>query len=397
MGCSSKGDEDIHITILGSTGSIGTQTLEVIEELCQNGGDFAVFALGAKNNIEVLEAQARKFGPEFCAVYEKEAATKLKARLADTGIKVLDGIEGLNFIASHPKPEYVVNALIGQVGLEPTLAAINVKKNIGLANKETLVVAGEIVMREAASCGAGIIPIDGEHCAIAQCLVGEDKGRIEKLILTASGGPFFKKTKAELKKVTLEEALRHPTWKMGKKITVDCATLMNKGLEIIEACHLFSVSPDDIEIIIHRESVVHSLVQFIDKSQKAQLSVPDMKMCIQYALTCQNGGKRERSACKALNLTELKSLSFESPDDETFIFPNLARFAMKEGGALPAAMNAANEAAVELFLKGKIGFADIFELVENTTLKFKNIKNPVLSDIIDTMNEVKNEVMLGDI
>ena len=301
-------------------------------------------------------------------------------------------MDGINFIASHPKAGYVINALMGQIGLEPTLSAIKAKKNIGLANKEPLVAAGAIVMAEAKKQGVTILPIDSEHNAIYQCLAGEEKNEIEKLILTASGGPFYGKTKEQLKEVTVEDALRHPTWKMGAKITVDSATMMNKGLELVEACHLFCVPPDDIEIWIHRESIIHSLVQFKDKSVKCQMGLPDIRMCIHYALTCGNGGKREPSICKELDLTKIKTLSFAKPDDETFVFPELARHAIKQGGTLPAAMNAANEAAVELFLKGKIGFLDIFDLVQKSVGEHKNIKNPNLADIIGISEETKRKI-----
>jgi 1-deoxy-D-xylulose-5-phosphate reductoisomerase len=283
----------------------------------------------------------------------------------------------------------VINALMGQIGLEPTLTAIKAKKNIGLANKEPLVAAGEIVMAEAKKRGVNILPIDSEHNAIYQCLAGERKNEIDKLILTASGGPFYGKNKNQLKDVTPKEALRHPTWKMKAKITVDSATMMNKGLELVEARHLFDVSPDDIEIWIHKESIIHSLVQFKDKSMKSQMGLPDIKMCIQYALTCGNGGKRELGLCKELDLTKIKSLSFAKPDNDTFAFPELARHAIKKGGTLPAVMNAANEAAVDLFLKGKIGFLDIFDLVQKSVEKHKIIKNPDISEIMEAANEAK--------
>jgi len=358
----------------------------------ENSGDYNVFALCANNNVELLENQVRKFKPEFCVVYDESSANDLRIKLKDTSTKILSGIDGINFIASHEKTDYVINALMGEIGLRPTLTAIRAEKSVGLANKETLVAAGDIVKAEAKKSGADILPIDSEHCAIWQCIQGENKQDTEKLILTASGGPFYGRKREDLQKVTVADALRHPTWKMGKKITVDSATMMNKGLELIEACHLFDVSPDNVDIIIHRESIIHSLVQFIDKSVKAQLSLPDMKLCIQYALTYNNsGGKREKSKCKELDLTELKNLSFAKPDDETFIFPELARFAIKEGGILPAVMNAANEIAVGLFLKEKIKFLDIFDSVKKTVADWehKNIKNPNIDDIIESAEDVK--------
>ena len=379
----------------------------MIDELCTlGGGDYKVFALCANSNVDLIEQQARRFKPEFCVVYDETSANDLKIKLKDTSITVLSGMgsmENINFIASHDKTDYVINALMGQIGLEPTLMALRAKKTVGLANKETLVAAGDIVM-ELARNGANqidrIFPIDSEHSAIFQCLQGEDLRDVEKLILTASGGPFYGKTKDELKNITVADALCHPTWKMGAKITIDSATMMNKGLELIEACHLFGVSPDDVDIIIHRQSIVHSLVQFIDKSVKAQMGAPDMKMCIQYALTYNNknnksGGKREKSRCKELNLTELQNLAFSRPDDEMFIFPELARYALKEGGVLPAVMNSANEAAVELFLKEKISFLDIFEIVYNAVhvWKHKNIKNPEINDIIESVEDIKRQII----
>ena len=364
----------------------------MIDELQKNNLDYKIFALCVNNNIDLLEKQARKFKPEFCVAYDKKSAKDLEIKLRDTDTRVLNGMDGINFIASHENTDYVINALMGQIGLEPTLTAIKSKKNIGLANKETLVAAGNIVMKEAKLNGVDILPIDSEHCAIFQCIKGEENNEIDKLLLTASGGPFYGKNTDELKKVKLADALCHPTWNMGKKITVDSATMMNKGLELIEACHLFDVSPDNIEIIIHRESIIHSLAQFKDKSVKAQMSLPDMKMCVQYALTCVNNGKREKSPCKELDLTAIKNLSFGKPDNGTFILPELARFAIKEGGILPAVMNAANEAAVDLFLKEKIEFLRIFDLVQNAVLKYKNIKNPDINDIINASDETIKEI-----
>jgi 1-deoxy-D-xylulose-5-phosphate reductoisomerase len=387
-----RGD-NINITILGSTGSIGTQALEVVGELRQNNGDYNIFAICANNNIGLLEEQVRRFKPGFCVVYDERRANDLKIKIKDTNTKVLTGMDGINFIAAHGKTDYVINALMGQIGLEPTLNAIKAKKNIGLANKETLVAAGAIVMGEAKRNGVGIFPVDSEHSAIYQCIRGEESNAVDKIALTASGGPFYGRKRDDLKNVTVADALRHPTWSMGKKITVDSATMMNKGLELIEACHLFDVPPGDIDIIIHRESIVHSLVQFGDKSVKAQMSLPDMKMCIQYALTCGNNGRREKSSCGELDLTKIKNLSFAEPDDDTFVFPNLARFAAKAGGTLPAVMNAANEAAVDLFLKEKISFLDIFDLVQKAVQEHKNIKNPDITDIIDASEEIKRHLI----
>jgi 1-deoxy-D-xylulose-5-phosphate reductoisomerase len=311
-------------------------------------------------------------------------------------VKVLSGIDGINFIAAHENTNYVINALMGQIGLLPTLNALRAGKSVGLANKETLVAAGEIVMQAARENHARILPVDSEHCAVFQCIQGENLNEVEKIILTASGGPFYGKSREDLERVTVADALKHPTWSMGKKITVDSATMMNKGLELIEACWLFAVAPENIEIIIHKESIIHSLVQFIDKSVKAQLSVPNMKMCIQYALTFSVSmhNKNKRSKCKAeeLNLAQIGSLNFAEPDDKTFIFPELCRFAIKESGTLPAVMNAANEAAVDLFLKEKIKFTDIFNIVEQAVFQHGNTKNPGVNDILDCIEETNNKI-----
>ncbi|MCL2099786.1 MAG: 1-deoxy-D-xylulose-5-phosphate reductoisomerase [Oscillospiraceae bacterium] len=358
----------------------------------ETGADYKVLALCANNNIKLLELQARKFKPEFCVVYSEHHARELKTKLNDTSIKVLSGIEGINFIASHERADYVINALMGQIGIMPTLAAVEAGRNIGLANKEPLVCAGELIMRRSRETGARILPVDSEHCAVFQCILGEEPNDIEKLILTASGGPFYGKSRTDLENVSLAQTLKHPTWNMGKKITVDSATMMNKGLELIEARWLFDIMPENIEILIHRESIVHSLVQFIDKSVIAQLSLPDMKFCIHYALSFHSKNKREKRRAEELDLAQIKNLSFAPPDNQTFIFPELARFAVNEGGTLPAVMNAANEAAVDLFLAEKIKFSDIFELVERSAACHKNIKNPNIDDIIDCVNETSNRI-----
>ncbi|MCL2096004.1 MAG: 1-deoxy-D-xylulose-5-phosphate reductoisomerase [Oscillospiraceae bacterium] len=358
-----------------------------------NDGDYDVFAICANNNTALLEEQARKFKPEYCAVYDENKAGDLKIKLRDTQTKVLAGMDGINFISEHNKTDFVINALTGQIGLEPTLNAIRAKKNIGLANKETLVAAGDIVVREAEINGVDILPVDSEHCAVFQCLAGEENNKIDKIILTASGGPFYGRNRKDLENVTVKDALNHPTWKMGKKITVDSATMMNKGLELIEACYLFDVSPDNIDIVIHRESIVHSLAQFEDKSVKAQMSLPDMKMCIQYAITGANNGKRQKSLCGELDLTKIKNLSFAEPDNETFTFPELARSAVKRGGTLPAVMNAANEVCVDLFLREKIRFTDIFDFVREAVEKHKNTENPGIENIIYASNDIKRHFL----
>ena len=378
----------MNIVILGSTGSIGTQALEVIEEL---GGEYKVFALCANNNTGLIESQARRFGPEFCVLYGEAQARELKVKLADTRVKVLSGIEGMNYIAAHEGAGYVINALMGQVGLAPTLSALSAGKDVGLANKETLVAAGEIVMRAARENNAGILPIDSEHCAIWQCLLGEDRRDVERLVLTASGGPFYGMARGDLERVTVADALAHPTYPdMGRKISVDSATMMNKGLELIEARWLFGVAPDNIDIVVHRESIVHSLVQFVDKSMKAQLSLPDMRMCIRYALAHCSRNRRAECKAEGLDLPRAGSLSFAEPDND--IFPELARAVVKEGGTLPAAMNAANEAAVGLFLRGKIRYLDIFDIVVRAVGTHNNNKRAGIDDIISCAEEIKNGI-----
>ena len=368
--------EIIVITLLGSTGSIGTQSLEVIENLGDN-----IFALCANLNTKLLEFQVRKYKPVYCAVYDEKKANDFKIAVKDTSTKVVSGIEGIKFIASHNNTGLLINALMGQIGLEPTLAAIKAKKRVALANKETLVVGGEIVMKEARDNGVDILPIDSEHCAIRQCIKNEKTENIKKIILTASGGPFYGKSRAELSNITPEDALKHPTWKMGRKITVDSATMMNKGLELIEACHLFNIAPDKISAVIHRQSIIHSLVEFIDKSSLAQLSLPDIRICIQYAVTgCE---RRESSEdIQPLDLIKAGSLTFQEPDNENFPLLELSRYVIKEGGTLPAAMNKANEVAVELFLKGELSFLGINDYVQEAVAKHKNIKNPKIEDLI---------------
>lgn len=368
------------IALLGSTGSIGTQSLEVIENL---GLDYEVFALCANANTELLETQVRKYKPLYCAVYDEKRAKDFKIAVKDTDTKVLCGIEGINFISSHEKTDLVINAMMGQIGIKPTFYAVRAGKRIALANKETLVAAGEIIMHEARENGGDILPLDSEHCAIAQCIKGEQAGMIEKIeriILTASGGAFYGKSRSELIDITAEDALRHPTWKMGRKITVDSATMMNKGLELIEAHHLFGISPDKIDVVIHRQSIIHSLVEFIDRAVIAQMSLPDMRICIQHAIT---GFDRKKSLAdiQPLDLIKAGSLTFEEPDNKNFPLLELARYAIKEGGTVPAAMNKANEIAVDLFLDGQLSFLGISDFVQDAVAKHKNIKNPSIDDL----------------
>ena len=339
------------IAILGSTGSIGTQTVDILPSI-----DAQVTALTTNKRIGLLETQARALRPKTVCAVDEAAARDLKIKLADTDIRVLSGMDGLTACAAESGADIVVTAVVGMVGLLPTLAAIDAGKDIALANKETLVCAGELVMRAAREKGVKILPVDSEHSAIFQCAQAAQGNRIAKILLTASGGPFFGKTAAEMQGVTREQALRHPNWSMGAKITIDSATMMNKGLELIEAMWLYDMDPEDIEIVVHRESIVHSAVEFADGAVIAQLGTPDMRLPIQYALTWP-----ARVPCRAphLSLTEIAKLTFYPPDYEAFPALELARRAAREKGDRGAVLNGANEAAVGLFLDGKIGFADI--------------------------------------
>lgn len=339
------------IAILGSTGSIGTQTVDILPSI-----DAQVTALTTNKRIGLLETQARALRPKMVCAFDEAAARDLKIKLADTDIRVLSGMDGLTACAAESGADIVVTAVVGMVGLLPTLAAIDAGKDIALANKETLVCAGELVMRAAREKGVKILPVDSEHSAIFQCAQAAQGNRIAKILLTASGGPFFGKTAAEMQGVTREQALRHPNWSMGAKITIDSATMMNKGLELIEAMWLYDMDPEDIEIVVHRESIVHSAVEFADGAVIAQLGTPDMRLPIQYALTWP-----ARVPCRAphLSLTEIAKLTFYPPDYEAFPALELARRAAREKGDRGAVLNGANEAAVGLFLDGKIGFADI--------------------------------------
>lgn len=345
------------ISILGSTGSIGRQTLDVAEKL-----QISVAALAASRNVELLEAQCRKFRPELAVLFDEAAAEELKRRLSDMNIKVAGGMDGLLAAAVLDSADTVVTAVSGMIGLRPTLAAIERGKRIALANKETLVCAGELVMREAQRRGAEIIPVDSEHSAIFQCLMGcRDRSEVRRLILTCSGGPFYGKTAAELQEVTRVDALRHPNWKMGPKITVDCATLMNKGLEVIEAMRLYGLPLEQVTAVIHRQSIVHSLVEFRDGAVMAQLGTPDMRIPIGLALTYP---KREENPAPPLDLLSCPPLTFAAPDEEAFRCFRLARQAAKQGGTACAVLNGANEAAVGLFLQEKLGFPEIADAVE---------------------------------
>ena len=343
------------ISVLGATGSVGKQALDVARDR-----GFSVDFLCANRDAKALEEYAREFKPRAVAMADERAALDLKARLNDTDIKVLIGEEGIEEGIASSKSEVAVNSILGEAGLMPTLAVINSGKRLALANKESLVIAGDIVMSAAKEKGVEIIPVDSEHSAIFQSLKSGKREEIKRIILTASGGPFFSKTREELEGVTLAQTLAHPTWKMGKKITVDSATLMNKGFEIIEAVHLFGVSADKIEVTVHRESILHSAVEYIDNSVIAELSVPDMRMCVQYAVDYPD---RCPSASQPLDLFSIGKLTFHRPDREAFPFLDLAKEAITLGGAMPAVMNAADEIAVGAFLEGRASFTDIFRIV----------------------------------
>ena len=345
------------ISILGSTGSIGTQTLDVAETC-----GVPVAALAAHKNVDLLEQQARIFHPHLVAAADSAAASALKQRLADTEIRVLAGEEGVKAAASLPQADTVVTALVGIAGLEPTLAAIDAGKRVALANKETLVCAGPLVMARAKEKGAEIVPVDSEHSAIFQCLQGSHGKEVKRILLTASGGPFFGKSRRELASVTPARALKHPNWSMGAKVTIDSATLMNKGLELLEAMSLFSVPPEQIQILIHRESILHSAVEYCDHSVIAQLGAPDMRLPIQYALFWPD---RVPGPARELDLFSCGGLSFAQPDLDTFRCLALAIQAAKEGGTAPTILNGANEVAVSQFLEEKIGFLDIARAVEH--------------------------------
>lgn len=365
------------VSILGSTGSIGRQSLDVIENL----KEIQVAALTAGTNVQLMAQQCRQFHPQLAVMATEQAAGELKEALAGEPTRIAWGEDGLIAAATIPEADCVITAVVGMVGLKPTLAAIRAGKRIGLANKETLVCAGELVMAEAEECGAEIVPVDSEHSAIFQCLMGcTDRREVKKILLTCSGGPFFDMDAADLKYVTKADALRHPNWKMGPKITVDCATLMNKGLEVIEAMRLYRVPLEQVEVLVHRQSIVHSLVEFTDGAVMAQLGAPDMRLPIQLALTYP---QRMESPAPKLDLTQCAALTFCHPDLEKFPCLALAMQCAKRGGTACPAMNGANEEAVALFLADKIGFYDIYRLVAQAVEQVPFIQNPTLEEILE--------------
>ena len=375
------------IAILGSTGSIGTQTLDVVRA----NGDIEVVGIAAGRNIQALESQIREFSPKICGVWDEEKAKELAVRAADTDTKIVSGMEGLLEIAVMEGYEILVTAVVGMIGIRPTMAAIEAGKDIALANKETLVTAGHLIIPLVKEKKVRLLPVDSEHSAIFQCLNGEHGNKIEKILLTASGGPFRGWTREQMKDVQVEDALKHPNWSMGAKITIDSATMMNKGLELIEAMWLYNLPPEDIEIVVHRESIVHSAVEFADGAVIAQLGLPDMRLPIQLALTWP-----QRVPCKVprMSLAEVAKLTFYAPDYEAFPALNLAKYAASLKGDRGAVLNGANEAAVGLFLNDKIGFTDIAERVAYAldTIPYK--KDITLDDVL-AADKAAREIVLG--
>lgn len=365
------------IAILGSTGSIGTQTLEVVRE----NGDITVAALSAGSNITLLEQQVREFSPRLVAVWNSEKAAELKTRLADMKVKVVSGMEGLLELAVLEEVEILVTAIVGMIGIRPTMAAIEAGKDIALANKETLVTAGHLIMPLAKEKGVRILPVDSEHSAIFQAIQGSGRKEIHKLLITASGGPFRGRKREELEHVQVEDALKHPNWAMGRKITIDSATLVNKGLEVMEARWLFDVDLDHIQVVVQPKSIIHSMVEFVDGAVLAQLGTPDMKLPIQYALYYP---ERRYLPGERLDFSTLKEITFDNPDMDTFKGLPLAMQASRLGGSMPTVFNAANERAVAMFLNKQIGFLDIYRIIEESMERHEIIQNPVLDQILET-------------
>ena len=365
------------IAILGSTGSIGTQTLDIVREQ----GDIQVTAIAAGSNIKKLEEQMREFHPLLVCVFQEDAAKELRDRTKDLNVRVVSGMDGLLEVAVQPESEILVTAIVGMLGIRPTIAAIEARKKIALANKETLVTAGHIIMPLAKKCGVPILPVDSEHSAIFQSLQGENGNRIAKILLTASGGPFRGKKPEDLAHIQVEDALRHPNWTMGRKITIDSSTLVNKGLEVMEAKWLFDVELEQIEVVVHPQSVIHSAVQYEDGAVIAQLGTPDMRLPIQYALFYP---ERKPLQSEALDLFKLHTMTFEEPDLGTFRGLALAYEAARRGGSMPTALNAANEKAVAMFLDRKIRFLDIPEIISECMAAHQWIAHPSLEDILET-------------
>ncbi|MCM1325937.1 MAG: 1-deoxy-D-xylulose-5-phosphate reductoisomerase [Bacteroidales bacterium] len=378
-----------NIAILGSTGSIGTQTLEIVRA----NPDLKVVALAAGNNVTMMEEQIREFKPLLAGMWSEEAASDLRSRIADLPVKVVSGMDGLIELAVLPEASVLVTAIVGMIGIRPTIAAIEAGKDIALANKETLVTAGHIIMPLAQKCGVSILPVDSEHSAIFQSLNGEPANRISKILLTASGGPFRGKTREELAGMQVEDALKHPNWSMGRKITIDSSTLVNKGLEVMEAKWLFGVGLDQIQVVVHPQSIIHSAVEYVDGAIIAQMGTPDMKLPIQYALFYPD---RRPMEGKRVDFFELGQITFEKPDMETFAGLRLAYQAAKAGGSMPTVFNAANEKAVELFLDRRIKYPEITELIEEAMERHKVLINPDVEQILETEKEAW-EYILGKV
>lgn len=373
------------IAILGSTGSIGTQTLEIV----RNNPDLQVTALAAGRNVRLLEEQVREFKPSLVAVWDEKDAADFRTRVSDMQVQVVSGMDGLLQVASHEPAEILVTAIVGMIGIQPTIAAIRAGKDIALANKETLVTAGHIIMPLAKERGVSILPVDSEHSAIFQSLNGENRERLEKILLTASGGPFRGKTRADLENMSVADALKHPNWSMGKKVTIDSASMVNKGLEVMEARWLFDVSLDQIQVVIHPQSIIHSAVQYTDGGIMAQLGTPDMKLPIQYALFYPD---RRPMAGKRVDFFALGQLTFEAPDMDTFQGLALAYQAARTGGSLPTVFNAANEKAVALLLEERICFVQIPDLIRACMEAHRVIENPTVEQILQTEAETYEQV-----
>lgn len=374
------------IGVLGSTGSIGTQTLEIVRQ----NRDLQVIALAAGQNVDAMEKQIREFKPKLAVMWTKEAALELRGRVADTDTQVLSGMEGLLQLSTEPQMDVLVTAIVGMIGIRPTIAAIESGKTIALANKETLVTAGHIIMPLAEKLHVPILPVDSEHSAIFQSMHGENRKRVSKILLTASGGPFRGKRRQELNDITVEDALKHPNWSMGRKITVDSSTLVNKGLEVIEAKWLFGVEPKDIQVVVHPQSIIHSMVEYVDGGIMAQLGMPDMKLPIQYALFYPD---RRPMEGKRVDFFQLGSITFEKPDTETFRGLAMAYEAVAAGGSMPTVFNAANEKAVSLFLDKKIRFLEIYDLIQGAMENHQVIQNPSVEQILEAEAETYDFIM----
>ena len=373
------------IAILGSTGSIGTQTLEVVRE----NDDLEVLGLAAGNNIKLLEEQIREFHPKLVAVWSEQKASELRAMVSDVSVRIVSGMDGLIEIATMPGAEILVTAIVGMIGIRPTIEAIKAGKDIALANKETLVTAGHIIMPLAKECGVSILPVDSEHSAIFQSLQGNPHGALHKILLTASGGPFRGKKREDLEHIQVEDALKHPNWEMGRKITIDSSTLINKGLEVIEAKWLFDVEIDQVEVVVHPQSIIHSMVEYVDGAIIAELGTPDMKLPIQYALYYPD---RRYLPGERVDFSKLSQLTFEKPDMDTFYGLALAIRAGKEGGSLPTVFNAANECAVGKFLNREIKYLEIPEIIEMCMNNHKMIECPTVDEILRTEQEVYEQI-----